>query len=148
MNNRGALREARRLRLKMQMDGRFHLEVLAALSRTFRENGESVSNDLLRSLVFAVPDELPGQGSASAMVNSTGRPAYVKIPPQPGKARGKSRKKSGKKTDGRVSIPPQPGAAAGSYRAAVGIPPQPGAARRKSKKSARKSARKTSKKKR
>lgn len=137
MNNRAALREARQLRLKMQTDSRFHLEVLAALSRTFRENGESVSNDLLRLLVFAVPDELPGRGNASAMVNSTGRPAYVKIPPQPGKARGKSKKKSGKKKGARTSIPPQPGAAR-SYR--VGIPPQPGAARRKSKKGRKKSA--------
>jgi hypothetical protein len=136
MNNRAALREARQLRLKMQTDSRFHLEVLAALSRTFRENGESVSKDLLRSLVFAVPDELPGR-NASAMVNSTGRPAYVKIPPQPGKARGKSKKKSGKKKGAGTSIPPQPGRA-GSYR--VGIPPQPGAARRKSKKGRKKSA--------
>ena len=144
MNNRGALREARRLRLKMQTDGRFHLEVLAALSRTFRENGESVSNDLLRSLVFAVPDELPGRGNASAMVNSTGRPAYVKIPPQPGAARRKGKKKRGKKS-ARTSIPPQPGAA-GRYRAGAGIPPQPGAARRKSKKSGKKSGKKSRKK--
>ena len=147
MNNRGALREARRLRLKMQMDGRFHLEVLAALSRTFRENGESVSNDLLRSLVFAVPDELPGRGSASAMVNSTGRPAYVKVPPQPGKARRKGKKGKKGKKGGRTSIPPQPGVAAGRYRAGIqaGIPPQPGAARRKSRKSGKKSGKKAGK---
>jgi len=136
MNIRGALREAQRLRLKMQSDSRFHLEVLAALSRTFRENGESVSNDLLRSLVFAVPDELPGRGNASAMVNSTRRPAYAKIPPQPGKARGK--KKKGGKKGAKLPVPPQPGRA-GAYRA--GIPPQPGiAARRKTRKSGKKSA--------
>ena len=135
MNIRGALREAQRLRLKMQTDARFHLEVLAALSRTFRENGESVSNDLLRSLVFAVPDELPGRGDASAMVNSTRRPAYAKIPPQPGTARGKS-KKSGKKRP-KPSVPPQPGRARGYL---PGVPPQPGVARRKSKKSGKKSA--------
>lgn len=120
----------------MQTDARFHLEVLAALSRTFRENGESISNDLLRSLVFAVPDELPGRGDASAMVNSTRRPAYAKIPPQPGK--GKS-KKSGKKKSARTSIPPQPGAAR-RYQSPVPIPPQPGVARRKTRKSAKKSA--------
>lgn len=126
MSMREALREAQRLRLKMQTDSRFHLEVLAALSRTFRENGESISNNLLRSLVFAVPDELPGRGAMSAMVSSSRRPAYARIPPQPGKGKAQGTKGKGKKKKAK-SIPPQPGSARG--RGYGGIPPQPGSAR-------------------
>ena len=126
MSIQGPLREARRLRLRMQLDNRLRLEVLAALSRTFRENREQVSNDLLRSIVFAVPEELPGEGEASKMARSVTRtvppqPGAAKkrqVPPQPGKAKrvppqpGKARR-----------VPPQPGKARR-------VPPQPGKARR------------------
>ena len=73
----------------MQMNNRLHLEVLAALSKTFRDNGEKVSDGLLRSIVFAIPEELPGEGARSktAMLS----PMYAQgglIPPQPTAIRG------------------------------------------------------------
>lgn len=115
MNIQGPLREARRLRLRMQSDNRLRLEVLAALSRTFRENREQVSNDLLRSLVFAVPDELPGEGEASKTARSVTRT----VPPQPGAAK----KRQVPPQPGKVkTTPPQPGKA-------KRVPPQPGKAK-------------------
>jgi|GEM_PF-3712003 len=125
MNMQGALREAQRLRVRMQSDSRLRLEVLAALSRTFRENSERVSDDLLRSLVFAIPEELPGEGawSRTAVRAATKKP--VKIPPQPGGAR---RRKPVRKP---VPIPPQPGAVRRPKPGPVPIPPQPGAVRRR-----------------
>lgn len=83
MNTEGSLREAQRLRVKMQMNNRLHLEVLAALSKTFRDNGARVSDNLLRSLVFAVPEELPGEGALSKTAVMAPRYAKSGIPPQP-----------------------------------------------------------------
>jgi len=124
MNSQGALREAQRLRVTMQMDNRLHLEVLAALSKTFRDNRQKISDGLLRSLVFAVPEELPGEGAFS-----------------------KTAMRSLRFTQG-SSIPPQPT----SIRAPM-IPPQPvsGIAKKKKKASkkgtkAKKSSKKSSKK--
>jgi hypothetical protein len=62
MDSRESLKEVARLRLRFQMNNRLRLESLAALSRVFREYGETVSDGLLSSLVFALPDELAGSG--------------------------------------------------------------------------------------
>lgn len=101
MNTQGALREAQRLRVKMQMNSRLHLEVLAALSKTFRDNGEKVSDGFLRSVVFAVPEELPGEGALSKTAvmriaqSQTIPPQPTTIPPQPfGMARISKKKKT------------------------------------------------------
>jgi hypothetical protein len=61
MDTQESLRQIDNLRLRFQMNNRLRLECLAAVSRIFREHGESVSDELLSSLVFAVPDELPGE---------------------------------------------------------------------------------------
>jgi hypothetical protein len=53
-----SLREAESLRFRFQMNNRLRLESLAAVSKVFREFGEPISDDLLSSLVFAVPSEL------------------------------------------------------------------------------------------
>ena len=53
-----SLREAESLRFRFQMNNRLRLESLAAVSKVFREFGEPISDDLLSSLVFAVPNEL------------------------------------------------------------------------------------------
>ncbi|MGI8732569.1 MAG: hypothetical protein ACR2LM_04610, partial [Pyrinomonadaceae bacterium] len=53
-----SLREAENLRFRFQMNNRLRLESLAAVSKVFREFGEPISDDLLSSLVFAVPNEL------------------------------------------------------------------------------------------
>jgi hypothetical protein len=63
MESQETLREAARLRLRFQMNNRLRLESLAALSKVFREYGEPVSDDLLASLIFALPTELHGNGN-------------------------------------------------------------------------------------
>jgi hypothetical protein len=83
MNAQGPLREAQQLRVRMQTNNRLHLEVMAALSKTFRDNGEQVSDGLLRNLVFAVPDELPGEGALSKTAIMMPLQAHAPIPPQP-----------------------------------------------------------------
>ena len=98
MNSQGALREAQRLRVTMQMDNRLHLEVLAALSKTFRDNRQKISDGLLRSLVFAVPEELPGEGAFSkTAMRSLRFTQGSSIPPQPTSIRGPKKKKASKK---------------------------------------------------
>ena len=63
MNERKPLREIEALRLEMQMNNRLRLETLAALSKVFREFGVQITDDLLRSITFAVQEELPGHAS-------------------------------------------------------------------------------------
>ena len=58
--------EAAKLRLRFQMNGRLRLESLAALSKVFRENGEPIREELLGSMVFAVPEELLGPADPNA----------------------------------------------------------------------------------
>src|SRR6185503_5054739 len=63
MEEQQALREAESLRFRFQMNNRLRLESLAAVSKVFREYGEPISDELLSSLVFAVPSELiPSNG--------------------------------------------------------------------------------------
>jgi hypothetical protein len=58
MENNESFREVSKLRLRFQMNNRLRLESLAALSKVFREFGEPLSDDLLSSLIFALPQEL------------------------------------------------------------------------------------------
>ena len=57
-----SLREVESLRFRFQMNNRLRLEALAELSKLFREFGEPISDDLLSSLVFALPQELVSNG--------------------------------------------------------------------------------------
>jgi len=59
------LMEAARLRLKLQINSRMRLEAIAALSRVFREHQEPVTDELLSSIVFAVPEELIGEAGST-----------------------------------------------------------------------------------
>jgi hypothetical protein len=82
-----SVREAAQLRLRMHINSRLRLETLAALSKVFREHGEPIRDELLGSLVFAVPQELlgeapPGNGNGVQAMAEPGRPA---IPPEPGR---------------------------------------------------------------
>ena len=61
MDTQESLREIYNLRLRFQMNNRLRLECLAALSKIFREHGENLKDELLSSLVFAIPVELPGE---------------------------------------------------------------------------------------
>ena len=58
MNARESLRGAENLRFRFQMNNRLRLECLAAVSKVFREFGEPIADDLLASVVFALPQEL------------------------------------------------------------------------------------------
>jgi hypothetical protein len=64
MERQEALSEVANLRLRFQINRRLRLESLAALSKVFREHGESLNDDLLASIVFAVPEELLGEGGS------------------------------------------------------------------------------------
>jgi|HubBroStandDraft_6_1064221.scaffolds.fasta_scaffold294435_3 hypothetical protein len=74
--------EVAKLRLRFQMNGRLRLESLAALSKVFREYNEPIREELLGSIVFAVPEELLGpadpnmQAQFSETYRLTNAPAY------------------------------------------------------------------------
>jgi hypothetical protein len=55
------LMEVAKLRLRFRMNNRLRLESLAMLSRVFREHQEPIADELLSSIVFAVPEELVGE---------------------------------------------------------------------------------------
>jgi hypothetical protein len=67
--------EVAKLRLRFQMNGRLRLESLAALSKVFREYGEPIREELLGSIVFAVPEELlgPADPNLHAQFSDTGK---------------------------------------------------------------------------
>src|SRR5262245_60168473 len=77
-------REVSRRRLLLQVNSRLRLELLAALSKTFREHGVIVSDNLLSSIVFAISDELPGESSIPAVVAAVRKQRPQRDqPPQP-----------------------------------------------------------------
>lgn len=89
--------EAAGLRLKLQMNNRLRLEVLAALSKVFREFGEPISDELLASVVLAIPDELVGHNGGYGVPKiessneadesrslSASHPVPPPVPPVPG----------------------------------------------------------------
>lgn len=65
MSTQKSVSEVSKLRLMFQMNSRLRLESLAALSKVFRDFGVSVSDELLASVIFAVPDELLGYSNGS-----------------------------------------------------------------------------------
>jgi hypothetical protein len=82
-----SLREVENLRFRFQMNNRLRLESLAELSKLFREFGEPISDDLLSSVVFALPRELVSNGhSYLNHVDSPSMKADADGPPetQPG----------------------------------------------------------------
>ena len=81
-----SLREAENLRFRFQMNNRLRLESLAAVSKVFREFGEPISDELLSSLVFAVPQELVvsnGFGYVVGAANAAGDASPSGPPPGP-----------------------------------------------------------------
>jgi len=77
--------EVAKLRLRFQMNGRLRLESLAALSKVFREYNEPIREELLGSIVFAVPEELlgPADPNAQAQFSETYRLANAPAYPPP-----------------------------------------------------------------
>src|SRR5213080_4299267 len=116
METQESLRQIDNLRLRFQINNRLRLECLAALSKVFRENGESLSDELLSSLVLAVPDELPGE-----------RPPYLASTPPGGPPPG------GPPADKPPAAPPPAGKPPGGYPPSqppstppAGVPPPGG----------------------
>ena len=90
-----SLHEAARLRFRFQMNNRLRLESLAAISKVFRDFGEPIEDELLASMVFAVPEELIGEYSRFAEMAAS-RPLKRRPPGgQPSKITPKKRRPSG-----------------------------------------------------
>jgi hypothetical protein len=90
MEERESLREVESLRFSFQMNNRLRLECLAAVSRVFREFETPLTDELLGSIVFALPQELVsnnGNGHAHAEQLSTNPPASSQQPIPPDKPR-------------------------------------------------------------
>jgi len=84
MNTTGYLREVENLRFRVQMNNRLRLECLAAVSKVFREFEEPINDELLSSMIFALPQELiSGNGHSKTKVEAKSYQSAEKgIPPQ------------------------------------------------------------------
>jgi|WetSurMetagenome_2_1015567.scaffolds.fasta_scaffold219094_2 hypothetical protein len=58
MTREELLMEVAKLRLRLRMNNRLRLELQALLSKLFRDHGVPIGDELLASLVVAVPEEL------------------------------------------------------------------------------------------
>jgi hypothetical protein len=54
------------LRYAFQSKSRLRLEFLGELSKILRVHGQAVPDELLASIVIAIPEELPGEGFANS----------------------------------------------------------------------------------
>jgi hypothetical protein len=120
MTTQERMMEAAKLRLRFQVNNRLRLESLAALSKVFREHQEPVRDELLASLVLAVPEELLGEMDAP---EDQGLQAKAPGVPRPSPGVGVPRPSPG------VGVPrPSPGAGVPRPSPSVGVPrPSPGA---------------------
>jgi hypothetical protein len=84
MTTQERVMEAAKLRLRFQMNGRLRLESLAALSKVFREYGEPLREELLGSIVFAVPEELLGPADPSMHAQFSETKRFSAAPATPG----------------------------------------------------------------
>ncbi|MEA2204724.1 MAG: hypothetical protein QOE77_1500 [Blastocatellia bacterium] len=102
MDVRESLREAQNLRFRFQMNRRLRLECLAAVSKVFREQGEPISDELLSTIVFALPQELvSGNGRTAPAIQMADDKEQSQVK-QPGNPPDKP------KTDPRPGNPPYP----------------------------------------
>ena len=81
MDTSERLREVANLRYALQSKSRLRLEFLGELSKLLRVHGQPVRDEVLASLVLAIPDELPGEGFASKY---NGETIYASTPPETG----------------------------------------------------------------
>ena len=85
MNTRETLRDVENLRFRVQMNNRLRLECLAAVSKVFREFEEPINDELLSSVIFALPQELissNGNGKKHVKVAAGMSAKETGIPPQ------------------------------------------------------------------
>jgi len=83
MMNEERMMEVAKLRLRFRMNNRLRLESLAMLSRLFREHNEPIADELLASIVFAVPEELMGEAEGtpdSEIKNFVQNPPHHPLP--------------------------------------------------------------------
>jgi len=59
------INEVMNLRFALKSKSRMRLEFLGELSKILRIHGHSINDEVLSSLILAVPEELPGEGIAS-----------------------------------------------------------------------------------
>jgi len=86
MNRQDKIREIAALRQAFHANDRLRLEFLGGFSKLLREYGISVGSELLRELIFSVPEEtLSGAGPASN--GGDYGPQRAEKPPPGGKAK-------------------------------------------------------------
>src|SRR6185503_5714678 len=107
MNTRETLRDVENLRFRVQMNNRLRLECLAAVSKVFREFEEPINDELLSSVIFALPQELiSGNGHSKAQlkvaagINAAEISQEKGIPPE-------EPEKPGLPPEPKPSLPPQ-----------------------------------------
>ena len=84
MTMQEVMTEAAKLRLRLHLNSRLRLELLAALSRVFRENNEPLRDEVLASIVLAVPQELVGEAELQPNLPIHARqPVGVGVPKTP-----------------------------------------------------------------
>lgn len=84
MQKQEALREIAALRHNFHINSRLRLEFLASLSKMFREHSVPANDELLSSLVLAIPDELSadaGRSNGNGKSYSTENPMPVEPEP-------------------------------------------------------------------
>jgi len=81
VENQERINEVMNLRFALQSKSRMRLEFLGELSKILRIHGHSINDEVLSSLVLAVPEELPGQGSAS--ISSASGMLHAESPENP-----------------------------------------------------------------
>ena len=116
--------EAAKVRLRLQMNNRLRLECMAAVSRLFREFGEPIEDEVLASLVFALPEELLGESTQQLSFqehNFTAKSGQPIGPPKPG-PQPVGPPKPGPQPVG----PPKPGQPVGPPGQPIGPPKPPG----------------------
>src|ERR1044072_7466053 len=84
MEPRESFRDVENLRFRFQMNNRLRLECLAAVSKVFRDFEEPIADDLLASIVFALPQELL-TANGNGKIHASGYQETTKPPegPQP-----------------------------------------------------------------
>jgi hypothetical protein len=118
------IRDAAALRHTFQVKKRLQLEFLAGLSKLLREYGVKADDELIGSLVLAVPDEMMGgsyMSSAQSAQAANGRRkngSKAGVGPQPGR-----QQRGVGPQPGRKGVGPQPGR---KPRKGAGVGPQPG----------------------
>lgn len=111
------IKDAAALRHTFQVRKRLQLEFLAGLSKLLREYGVNANDELIGSVILAVPDELMNGSASMGLAQSSSNGKKKGVGPQHGE------KGVGPQPGGGVG--PQPGGGVGPQPGG-GVGPQPG----------------------